>query len=212
MPRLTPEDASLILDHVLGDPSIPPAAAHALLAALPFPSHPTPRLRRAILLRRLADDPISGDALDSLHLLASLPSPSSALAPAHLAIAAFLAASAPDFDAAAQALFGRPDGRARRAVEEGGSPALACDESVAVANQFEAAIENSFSQTVLKGLFGDRAAVEERVRELLAAEWASIGPSRLEKAAERLVGDDALEAWRAIDEAARAKYCALGKS
>jgi hypothetical protein len=31
---------------------------------------------------------------------------------------------------------------------------------------------------MLKGLFGDHAATEERVRELLDAEWAMIGPSR----------------------------------
>uniref|UniRef100_A0A0E0L8L2 Uncharacterized protein n=1 Tax=Oryza punctata TaxID=4537 RepID=A0A0E0L8L2_ORYPU len=151
MPRLTPEDASLLLDHVVGDPSIPAAAAH-------------------------------------------------------LAVAAYLAVSAPDFDAAAGALFGRPGGRARRAVEEGGAAALVSDEADAVADQFEAAVGNSFSQTVLRGLWGDRAAAEERVRELLAAEWAAIGQSRLEMAAERIVGDGAIETWRAADEVTRAKY------
>ena len=35
MPRLTPADATLILDYALGDPGV-----HALLAALPFPSDP----------------------------------------------------------------------------------------------------------------------------------------------------------------------------
>jgi telomeric repeat-binding factor 2 len=211
MPRLTPADATLILDHVLGDRSVSANAAHALLSALPFPSDPTPRLRRGVLLRRLAADPVSADALDSFHLLASLPNPSPAMAAAHLAVAAFLVASAPDFDAAARALFARPDGRVRRAVGEGGSPALASDEAVAAADQFEAAVGNSFSQTVLKGLFGDRAAAEERVRELLVAEWAAIGPSRLEEAAERLVGEGAIETWRAADKAARAKYRVLGK-
>uniref|UniRef100_A0A0E0C600 Uncharacterized protein n=1 Tax=Oryza meridionalis TaxID=40149 RepID=A0A0E0C600_9ORYZ len=74
MPRLTPEDASLLLDHVVGGPSIPAAVAYATLTALPFPSRPTPRL-----LCRLAADLVSPAALDSLQLLASLPSPS----PAH---------------------------------------------------------------------------------------------------------------------------------
>jgi hypothetical protein len=108
MPRLMPEDASLLLDHVVGDPSVPAAAANAALAALPFPSRPTPRLLRASLLRRLAADPVSAAALDSLQLLASLPSSPSPAAPAaaaaaaaHLAVAAYLAVSAPDFDAAA---------------------------------------------------------------------------------------------------------------
>ncbi|XP_062233464.1 uncharacterized protein LOC133930753 [Phragmites australis] len=210
MPPLAPADATLILDHVLGDPSVPDAAAHALLAALPFPSHPTPRLRRAVLLRRLASDPVSASALDSLHLLASLPStfPSPTTAAAHLAVAAFLAASAPDFDAAARALFARPDGRARCAVD-GGSLTLASDEAVAVADQFEAAVGNSFSQVVLRGLWGDRAAAEERVRGLLSAEWTAIGPSLLEEAAERIVGNGAVETWRAADEGTRAKYRVL---
>jgi telomeric repeat-binding factor 2 len=60
-------------------------------------------------------------------------------------------------------------------------------------------------------LFGDRAAAEERVRELLVAEWAAIRPSRLEEAAVRLVGDEAIGTWRDADDAARAKYCILGK-
>ncbi|CAN6221900.1 unnamed protein product [Urochloa humidicola] len=217
MPRLTPADATLILDHALGDPSVPAAAVHALLAALPFPSDPTPRLRRGVLLRRLAADPVSASALDTLHLLASLPSspspsPSaspSPIAAAHIAVAGYLAASAPDFDAAAAALFARPDGRARRAVEEGGSPALASDDAVAAVDQFEAAVGNAFSQAVLRGLWGDRAAAEERVRELLAAEWAVMGPSLLEVAAERIVGDGAVETWRGTDESARAKFRVL---
>ncbi|KAF8733000.1 hypothetical protein HU200_015357 [Digitaria exilis] len=209
MPRLTPADATLILDHVLGDTTVPAAAAHALLAALPFPSDPTPRLRRSVLLRRLAADPVSASALDTLHLLASLPaapSPPPPIAAAHIAVAGFLAASAPDFDAAAVALFARPDGRARRAVDEGGSSALASDESVATVDQFEAAVGNSFSQVVLRGLWGDRSAAEERVRELLASEWEAIGPSLLEVAAERIVGDGAVETWREADEATRAKF------
>ncbi|KAL6606748.1 hypothetical protein ACP70R_042401 [Stipagrostis hirtigluma subsp. patula] len=220
MPRLTPADATLILDHVLGDPSVPAAAARALLAALPTPSRPTPRLRRAVLLRRLAEDPVSASSLDTLHLLASLPSSSSSscssspsptpAAKAHLAVAAFLAASAPDFDAAARALFACPGGRARRAVEgEGGCPALASAEFAAVAGQFEAAVGNAFAQAVLKGLYDDRATAEERVRELLSAEWTAIGPSLLEAAAERIVGEGAVEAWRAADEATRAKYRVL---
>ncbi|CAL5051420.1 unnamed protein product [Urochloa decumbens] len=217
MPQLTPADATLILDHALGDPTVPAAAAHALLAALPFPSDPTPRLRRAVLLRRLAADPVSASALDTLHLLASLPSPPSLsaspppIAAAHIAVAGYLAASAPDFDAAAAALFARPDGRARRAVEveEGGSSALASDEAVAAVDQFEAAVGNSFSQAVLRGLWGDRAAAEERVRELLAAEWAAMGPSLLEVAAERIVGDGAMETWRGADEPTRAKFHVL---
>ncbi|XP_006655850.2 uncharacterized protein LOC102721559 isoform X2 [Oryza brachyantha] len=209
MPRLTAEDASLVLDHVVGDPSVPAAAANAVLAALPFPSNPTPRLLRAVLLRRLAADPVSADALDSLQLLASLPSRASASASAaHIAVAAHLAVSAPDFDAAAGALFARPGGRARRAVE-GGDAALVSDEAATVADQFEAAVGNSFSQAVLRGLWGDRAAAEERVRELLAAEWAAIGQSRLEEAAERIVGDGAIETWSAADEVTRAKYCVL---
>ncbi|KAL6898033.1 hypothetical protein ACP4OV_006629 [Aristida adscensionis] len=216
MPRLTPADAALILDHVVGDPTVPAATALALLAALPFPSRPTPRLRRALLLRRLASEPVSAAALDSLHLLASLPcpspspSPAPAAAAAHVAVAAFLAASAPDFDAAARALFARPAGRARLAVDrEGGCPALASDEAVAVADQFEAAVGNAFSQVVLRGLWGDRAAAEERVRELLAEEWAAIGPSLLEEAAQRIVGEGAVQTWRAVDEATRAKYRVL---
>ncbi|PVH48301.1 hypothetical protein PAHAL_4G303500 [Panicum hallii] len=213
MPRLTPADATLILDHALGDPKVPAAAVHALLAALPFPSDPTPRLRRAVLLRRLAADPVSASALDSLHLLASLPaSPSPSpppIASAHIAVAGFLAASAPDFDAAAAALFVRPDGRARRAVSEGGSPALASDDAVAAVDQFEAAVGNSFSQVVLRSLWGDRAAAEERVRELLAAEWAAIGPSLLEVAAERIVGDGSIQTWRDAKEATRAKFRVL---
>ncbi|CAN6202309.1 unnamed protein product [Urochloa humidicola] len=217
MPRLTPADATLILDHALGDPSVPAAAAHALLAALPFPSDPTPRLRRGVLLRRLAADPVSASALDTLHLLASLPSspaspsPSpSPIAAAHIAVAGYLAASAPDFDAAAAALFVQPDGRARRAVEdEGGSRALASDDAVAAVDQFEAAVGNSFSQAVLRGLWGDRAAAEERVRELLAAEWDAMGPSLLEVAAERIVGDGAVETWRGADEPTRTKFVVL---
>ncbi|CAN6208472.1 unnamed protein product, partial [Urochloa humidicola] len=216
MPRLTPADATLILDHALGDPSVPAAAAHALLAALPFPSDPTPRLRRGVLLRRLAADPVSASALDTLHLLASLPSspsPTSAspIAAAHIAVAGYLAASAPDFDAAAAALFARPDGRARLAVEveEGGSSALASDDAVAAVDQFEAAVGNSFSQAVLRGLWGDRAAADERVRELLAAEWDAMGPSLLEVAAERIVGDGAVETWRGADEPTRAKFRVL---
>lgn len=213
MPPLTPADATLILDHALGDPSVPNAAAHALLAALPFPSDPTPRLRRAVLLRRLASDPVSTSTLDSLHLLASLPtSPSpSPIAAAHIAVAGYLAASAPDFDAAAVALFAQPNGRARRAVDEGGSCALASDEAVATVDQFEAAVGNSFSQVVLRGLWGDRAAAEERVRELLVAEWAAIGPSLLEVAAERIVGDGAVQTWRDADETTRAKFRLLGE-
>lgn len=210
MPRLTPADASLILDHVVGDASIPTATVNALLAGLPFPDHPTPRLLRSLLLRRLDTDPVSAAALDSLQLLASLPDPDPAppVSAAHLAVAAFLAASAPDFDAAARALFARPGGRARRAVdeEEGGDPALASSEALAVADQFEAAVGNAFSQDVLKGLFGDRAKAERRVRDLLAAEWALIGSSRLELAAEQIVGDGAVETWRAADETVRAKY------
>jgi hypothetical protein len=38
----------------------------------------------------------------------------------------------------------------RHTVGEGGSPALATDEAVAAADQFEAAVGNSFSQTMLK--------------------------------------------------------------
>uniref|UniRef100_A0A453QY05 Uncharacterized protein n=6 Tax=Aegilops tauschii subsp. strangulata TaxID=200361 RepID=A0A453QY05_AEGTS len=210
MPRLTPSDASLILDHVVGDASIPTAAANVLLAGLPFPDRPTPRLLRSLLLRRLAADPVSAAALDSLQLLASLPDPdpASPVSAAHLAVAAFLACSAPDFDAAARALFARPGGRARRAVdgEEGGDPPLASSEALVVADQFEAAVGNAFSQDVLKGLFGDRAKAERRVRDLLAAEWAAVGPSRLELAAEQIVGDGAVETWRAADETVRAKY------
>ncbi|KAJ1258290.1 hypothetical protein BS78_10G064100 [Paspalum vaginatum] len=208
MPRLTPADATLILDHVLGDPSVSADSVRALLGALPFPSDPTPRLRRSVLLRRLAADPVSPAALDTLHLLASFPaSPSTSLiAAAHIAVAAFLAVSAPDFDAAAGALFARPNGRARRAVDEGGSPALASDEAVATVDQFEAAVGNSFSQAVLRGLWGNRAVAEEKVRQLLAVEWAAIGPSLLEAAAERIVGDGAVETWRAADEATRDKF------
>ncbi|KAI4976652.1 hypothetical protein ZWY2020_050259 [Hordeum vulgare] len=210
MPRLTPADASLILDHVVGDACIPTATASALLGGLPFPDHPTPRLLRSLLLRRLAADPVSAAALDSLELLSSLldSDPATPVSAAHIAVAAFLAASAPDFDAAARALFARPDGRARRAVDEeaGGDPALASSEALAVADQFEAAVGNAFSQEALKGLFGDRAKAERRVRDLLAAEWAAIGPSRLELAAEQIAGDGAVETWRAADETVRAKY------
>ncbi|KAM0858957.1 hypothetical protein ACQ4PT_047493 [Festuca glaucescens] len=207
MPPLTPADASLILDHVVGNPSIPAAAANALLAELPFPSRPTPRLLRSVLLRRLASDPVSAAALDSLQLLASLPSPASLVAAAHLAVAAFLAASAPDFDAAARALFVHPGGRARRAFDkEGGDPALVSPEAGIVADQFEAAVGNKFSQNVLRGLWGNRAAAEGRVRELLAAEWAAIGPSMLEVAAERIVGHGAVGTWGSADESIRAKY------
>jgi telomeric repeat-binding factor 2 len=209
MPRLTPADASLILDHVVGNPSAPAAAANALLASLPFPSRPTPRLLRAVLLRRLASDPVSAKALDSLELLASLPSPAPRVAAAHRAVAAFLAASAPDFDAAARALFARPGGRARRAAD--GNPALASPEAATVADQFEAAVGNAFMQGVLRALWGKRAAAEGRVRELLAAEWAAIGPSMLEVAAERIVGDGAVETWRTADESTRAKYLMLGE-
>ncbi|GJN29480.1 hypothetical protein PR202_gb17706 [Eleusine coracana subsp. coracana] len=151
MPLLTPADATLILDHVLGDPSGPRAArrTRSSLRSPPPPTRPCASVARP-------------------------PRPTST-PPRRRYLA-------------------RPDGRrARRAVEEGGSPALASDEALAVANQFEAAVGNSFSQAVLKGLFGDRAAAEERVKELLAAEWTSIGPSRLEEAAERLVGDEAGE-------------------
>uniref|UniRef100_A0ACD5ZVJ8 Uncharacterized protein n=1 Tax=Avena sativa TaxID=4498 RepID=A0ACD5ZVJ8_AVESA len=210
MPRLTPADASLILDHVVGDSSTPTAVANKLLAELPFPSHPTPRLLRSILLRRLDSDPVSATALDLLQLLASLPSTMSPVAAAHLAVAAFLAASAADFDAAAQALFAHPSGRARCAVdEEGGYPALVSPEAIIVADQFEAAVGNVFSQDVLRRLWGNRAAAEGRVRELLAAEWTLIGPSMLEVAAERIVGDGAVETWRAAEEPIRAKYRVL---
>jgi len=202
--------ATLILDHVLGDPSVPAAAAEALLAALPSPSNPTPRLRRAVLLRQLAADPVSASSLENLHLLASLPASPSAAA-AHMAVAAFLAASAPDFDATARELFARPNGSARRAVDKGGPPALASDVVIATADQFEAAVENSSSQTILRGLWGNRAAAEERVSDLLAAEWAAIGPSKLVTAAERIVGDGAVETWCAADEATHANFCILGK-
>ena len=50
-----------------------------------------------------------------------------------------------------------------------------------------------------------------RVRDLLAAEWAAVGPSRLELAAEQIVGDGAVETWRAADETVRAKYRILGE-
>ncbi|KAG8043085.1 hypothetical protein GUJ93_ZPchr0279g33333 [Zizania palustris] len=208
MPRLTSAEASLVLDHVVGDPSVPAAAANAVLAALPFPSNPTPRLLRAFLLRRVASDPVSAAALDALELLASLPSPASPVGAVHITVAAYLASSAPDFDAAAGALFARPDGRARRAVESGDT-ALASNEAAAVVDQFEAAVGNAFSQVVLRGLWGDRAVAEERVRDLLAAQWAAIGQSRLETAAERIVGDGAVETWSAADEVTRAKYCVL---
>ena len=135
----------------------------------------------------------------------------SPIAAAHIAVAAFLAVSASDFDAAARALFARPNGHARRTVDEGGSPALAFDEVIATVDQFEAAVGNSSSQTILRGLWGNRAAAEERVRDLLAAEWAAIGPSKLVTAAERIVGDGAVETWRAADEATRAKFRILGK-
>nr|ACN30697.1 unknown [Zea mays] len=204
MRRLTPAYVTLILDHVLGDPSIPTAAAIALIAGLPSPSDPTPRLRRGVLLRRLAADPVSESSLETLHLLASLPPCASPIAAAHIAVAAFLAASAPDFDAVARALFARPDGRARQAVHGGGSPALASDDAIVTVDQFEAAVGKSSSQTILRGLWGNRAAVEERVQELLAAEWAAIGPSRLEALAMRIVGDGAVETWAAADEAMRA--------
>ncbi|KAL5199604.1 hypothetical protein ABZP36_020807, partial [Zizania latifolia] len=76
---------------------------------------------------------------------------------------------------------------------------------------FEAAVGNAFLQVVLRGggLWGDRAAVEERVRELLAAEWATIEQSQLETTAERIVGDGAVETWSGADEVTRAKYCVL---
>jgi len=102
--------------------------------------------------------------------------------------------------------------RARRAVGEGGPPALASDAAVAAVDQFEAAVGNSFSQVVLRGLWGDRAAAEERVRELLAAEWAVIGPSLLEVAAERIVGDGSIQTWRDAKEATRAKFRVLGEA
>ncbi|EER93019.2 uncharacterized protein LOC8081546 [Sorghum bicolor] len=207
MPPVTPGQATLILDHVLGDPSLPAAVAKALLAALPHPSDPTPRLCRAVVLRALAADPVSETSLQNLHFLASLTaSPSAAasrIATAHIAVAAFLAASAPDFDAAAMKLFERPSGRVRRAVDEGGP--LASDVAMATVDQFEAAVGNSSSQTILRGLWGNRAAAEDRVRDLVAAEWAAIGPSKLVTAAERIVGDGALETWRAADEVTRAK-------
>ncbi|AQK80831.1 terminal acidic SANT 1 [Zea mays] len=204
MPRLTPAHATLILDHVLGDPSIPTAVTIALIAGIPSPSDPTPRLRRGVLLRRLATDPVSESSLETLHLLASLPACASPIAAAHIAVAAFLAASAPDFDAVARALFARPDGRARQAVHGGSSPALASDDAIATVDQFEAAVGMSSSQTILRVLWGNRAAVEERVQELLAAEWAAIGPSRLEALAMRIVGDGAVDTWGAADEAMRA--------
>ena len=213
MPPVTPGQATLILDHVLGDPSLPAAVAKALLAALPHPSDPTPRLCRAVVLRALAADPVSETSLQNLHFLASLTaSPSAAasrIATAHIAVAAFLAASAPDFDAAAMKLFERPSGRVRRAVDEGGP--LASDVAMATVDQFEAAVGNSSSQTILRGLWGNRAAAEDRVRDLVAAEWAAIGPSKLVTAAERIVGDGALETWRAADEVTRAKLRILGK-
>nr|AGT17307.1 hypothetical protein SHCRBa_035_H11_R_170 [Saccharum hybrid cultivar R570] len=194
MPPVTAVHATLILDHVLGDPSVPAATAEALLAALPSPSNPTPRLRRAVLLRQLAADPVSASSLKIIHLLALLPvSPSAAASPiaaAHIAVAAYLAASAPDFDATARELFARPNGHA---VHEG-------------ADQFKAAVGNSSSQTILRGLWGNQAAAEERVSELLTAEWAAIGSSKLVTAAERIVGDGAIETWRAADEATRAKF------
>ena len=211
MPRVTPVGASLILEHVLADPSVPAAVVTKLLVALPFPSHPTPRLRRAVLLRRLAADPVSESSLDTLQLLAALPAPASPIAAAHIAVAAYLAVSASDFDDAAGALFARPNGRVRLAVDEGGSSALASDEVMTTVDQFEAAVGNSFSQAVLRGLWGDRSATEERVRDLLAAEWAAIGPSLLVQAAERIVGDGAVETWRAADEATRAKLRILGE-
>ena len=64
----------------------------------------------------------------------------------------------------------------------------------------------------VRGLWGDRAAAEERVRELLAAEWAVIGPSLLEVAAERIVGDGSIQTWRDAKEATRAKFRVLGEA
>ncbi|XP_021303973.1 uncharacterized protein LOC8078023 [Sorghum bicolor] len=201
---VTAAEATLILDHVLGDPSFSASVAEALLAALPSlsPSHRTRRLCRAVLLRNLAADPVSESALETLHLLASLPASASHIAAAHIAVAAFLVVSAPDFDATVRELFPRPNDRA---VDEGGSTALASDVVIATADQFEAAVGNYSSQTILRGLWGNRAAAEERVRDLLAVEWAAIGPSKLVMAAERIVGDGAVETWRAADEATRAK-------
>ncbi|GJN29481.1 hypothetical protein PR202_gb17707 [Eleusine coracana subsp. coracana] len=185
MPQLTPVDATLILDHVLGDPSVPAAAAHALLAALPSPSHPTLRLRRGFLLRRLAADPLSADALDSLQLLASLPSPSPApwrrpTSPSPLSSRPLRPTSTP------------PRRRYLRAPTAGRA-ALSRKEAPP-------------RSPPTRPLPSQTTATEERVKELLAAEWTSIGPSRLEEAAERLVGDEAVETWRAVDEATRAKY------
>jgi len=207
---VTAAEATLILDHVLGDPSFSASVAEALLAALPSlsPSHRTRRLCRAVLLRNLAADPVSESALETLHLLASLPASASHIAAAHIAVAAFLVVSAPDFDATVRELFPRPNDRA---VDEGGSTALASDVVIATADQFEAAVGNYSSQTILRGLWGNRAAAEERVRDLLAVEWAAIGPSKLVMAAERIVGDGAVETWRAADEATRAKLRILGE-
>ncbi|KAK3118761.1 hypothetical protein QOZ80_9BG0706670 [Eleusine coracana subsp. coracana] len=61
------------------------------------PHHPTLHLHRGFLLRHIDADSVSSDALNSLQLLASLPSPSPALV-THLTIAAFLMASAFDFE------------------------------------------------------------------------------------------------------------------
>jgi telomeric repeat-binding factor 2 len=118
------------------------------MSVLPGPSDLTLRLCRGVLLRHLAADLISADALNSFHLLASLPSLSPTLAAAHLAVTTFLTASTPDFDAAARVLFARPGSCVRYTIEEGGSPALASNwssnKAVAIVNQFEATIGNSF--------------------------------------------------------------------
>ncbi|CAL5070985.1 unnamed protein product [Urochloa decumbens] len=196
--KLAPAVSALYLDHLFGDSAVPSFATSAILAAVPFPSHSTPRFHRARLLRRLASDPLSASALSSILLLASTPSAPTAAAQAHLAVAAYLAATGDDFDAVVGVVFDP------RVAAEGAL--AACSEAADVVGQFRAAVGTPSAQATLKSRWGNQSAAERRVRELIEAEWAAIGPSLLEQATQRIGGDAAPETWRAADEATRSMY------
>jgi telomeric repeat-binding factor 2 len=97
------------------------------------------------------------------------------------------------------------DGCVRRTVGEGGSPALASDEAVAAADQFEAAVGNSFSQTVLK----------EAASCLLGMELSRHGAlrtrSKLEEASSHVNSISTAEVRKVVD-ALQTSYADLHRS
>ncbi|CAO2194326.1 unnamed protein product [Urochloa humidicola] len=109
---------AIVLDHLLGDRTIPSIPIGSLLTAAPSPLHATARLRHAHILRDLSSsDSVSRAALTYLTYLASTPfAPTvAAAARAHLTVATYLAVHAVNFDVVIPDLFGAkgapPEGR-----------------------------------------------------------------------------------------------------